>query len=129
MGKTQRGEREYSREQQLLYQNKKLKREISSLRKQLARTNLDKFSSAKDLIEKHYQDDKGKEGQDIIEKLKKEWACREPNCAGYLEIFTYTKMDQIWYFRRCNSPVCAHRTKSQLYTPEVRGIRKETDNL
>lgn len=129
MGKTRRGEREYSREQQLVYENKRLKRENAKLRKQAARANLDKFSSAKDLIEQNYQGDSAPEGERIVERLKKEWACREPGCDGYLEIFTYNKIDVTWYFRKCSNADCKNRTKAQLYTPDVTGIRKNSDNL
>lgn len=129
MGKTKRGDREYSREQQLLYENKRLKRENAKLRKLAARANLDKFSSAKDLIEQNYQGDRAQEGEKIVEQLKKEWACREPRCDGYLEIFTYNKIDVTWYFRKCSNPSCHNRTKAKLYTPDVTGITKETAKL
>lgn len=129
MGKTRRGEREYSREQQLVYENKRLKRENAKLRKMAARANLDKFSSAKDLIEQNYQGDSAPEGERIVERLKKEWACRESGCEGYLEIFTYNKIDVTWYFRKCTNLDCRNRTKPQLYTPDVAGIRKKSSNL
>lgn len=129
MGKTRRDEREYSRIQELVHKNKQLQRENAKLRKLAARANLDKFSGAKDLIEQNYQGDSAPEGIRIVEKLKREWACREPSCDGFLEIFTYNKIDETYYHRKCSNQDCRNRTKSQLYTPEVTGIRKKSDNL
>jgi hypothetical protein len=115
--------------QRLKKENEKLKKSISGLRKMLARTDLDKFSTARDLIEQNYQGDSAPEGERIVERLKKEWACREPGCEGYLEIFTYNKINVTWYFRKCSNMECRNRTKPQLYTPEVLGIRKKSSNL
>lgn len=125
MGKTRRGHREYTREQQLLYQNKALKREIASLRKQLARLDLDRYSHVKDIIEKSYQMEEELEGREILEKLKHAWKCYE--CIrGHMEIVLYNRPDSTWYYRQCNC--CTNRTKSQRYTPgEVQGIVKEKE--
>ena len=123
MGKTNRGDKEYTRLQEALHENKRLKKQISSLRKQLARIDLDRYAHVKNMIEEHYKEDEAQEGRNIIEKLKKEWSCWHCD-GGYLEIFTYTKIDETHYFRRCK---CGHRTKSQIYTPSVKGIRHEKD--
>ncbi len=125
MGKTRRGYKEFSREQKLIHENKRLKREIASIRKQLARLDLDRHTYIKDIIERSYQLEEQKEGADILEKLKKEWHCRE--CArGYLEIICYNKPNETWYYRKCNN--CEHRTKSQKYNPgKVPGIIKGSE--
>lgn len=124
MGKSKKGDQEFTREQRLVHENRLLKRQLSSLRKELARVDLDRYTNLKETIEQHYQEDRAQEGRDILEKVKKEWSCKEPDCTGYLEIFLFTKIDSIWYYRRCNC--CTHRTKSQKYTPEVKGILKES---
>jgi hypothetical protein len=124
MGKTRRGHKEYSREQQLIHENKRLKRELGALRKQLARIDLDRYDGIKELIEKSYQLEEELEGRQILEKLKERWRCRE--CArGFLEIIIYNRPDSTCYYRQCN--VCSHRTKSQRYSPSVPGIIKEND--
>lgn len=123
MGKSKRSDREYSKEQRLVKENKQLKQQVAQLRKQLARIDLDRYSSVKEMIEEHYQEDKAQEGQDILEKLKKEWECHECH-EGQLEIILYNKLDSTWYFRKCNS--CNNRTKSQKYSPDVKGIIKDT---
>lgn len=124
MGKTKRGDKEFTREQKLVQENRVLKRQVASLRKQLARVDLDRYGQLKQTIEQHYQEDKTQEGLDILEKVKKEWACQEVNCDGYLEIILYNKIDSTWYYRKCTS--CPHRTKSQKYSPEVKGIIKDS---
>lgn len=125
MGKSRRGSKEFSREQKLIHENKRLKREVSQLRKQLARIDLDRYDTVKGIIEQHYAQEREEEGKEILENLKKEWACRQ--CEdGHLEIFLYTKVDTTWYYRICsNAPRCKNRTKAQRYTPDVKGIKKE----
>ena len=130
MGKTKRGDKEFSREKQLVQENRILKRQISSLRKQLARVDLDRYSNLKETIEKHYREDEAQQGQDILDKIKQEWACHEAECGGFLEIFTYNKMGTIWYYRVCsNAPKCKNRTLAQKHTPEVKGPVKKTTQL
>lgn len=130
MGKSKRGEREFGREKRLAHENKKLKQQVSQLRKMLARVDLDRYASVKETIEQHYQQEEAEEGQNILDKIRKEWACREPECGGFLEIFTYKRVDSIWYYRVCsNAPECKNRTIAQKYSPDVRGImRKPKDS-
>lgn len=129
MGKSKRGEREFGREKKLAHENKKLKQQVSQLRKMLARVDLDRYANLKETIEKHYIEEEAQEGQNILDKIKQEWACREEGCEGFLEIFTYNKVDSTWYYRVCSSaPACKNRTIAQRYTPDVKGImRKEKE--
>lgn len=122
MGKSRRGHKEYSREQRLIYENKKLKREIASLRKQMARLDLDRHSYVREIIEKAYELEDAQEGAQIVEKLKHQWKCRECH-NGHLEICVYSRPDGPWYYRKCTN--CSHRTKAQKYSPSVPGILKE----
>lgn len=126
MGKSRKTDREFTREQRLQNENRVLKRQVSSLRKELARIDLDRYANLKETIEQHYKEDEAQEGQNLIEKLKEEWKCH--NCEdGYLEIFLYNKLNNTWYYRICsNNPTCRNRTKSQKYDPkEVKGIIKK----
>lgn len=124
MGKTRRGSVEISREQKLTHENKRLKREVSSLRKQLARLDLDRFTNVKELIEESYTAGQESAGKEVIETLKKTWACEECK-EGYLEIILYNKLQDTWYYRKCTC--CPHRTKAQKYDPnQVKGIIKES---
>jgi len=119
MGKSKRGDSEISKEKRISKENQDLKREISRLRKILSRVDLDRYEQVREIIEEHYADDRKNEGQEILDKMKQEWKCHD--CAeGYLEITIFNKINESWYFRRCNC--CAKRTKSQRYESSVRGI-------
>ncbi len=131
MGKTKRSEREFTREQRLIHENRVLKRQVSSLRKELARVDLDRYPNLKETIEQHYQEERTQEGLDILEKVKNEWKCHELECEGFLEIFTYNKAGSTWYYRVCSyAPTCKNRTKAQKYDSNlVKGVmRKEIQN-
>jgi regulator of replication initiation timing len=119
LSKNTRGNKEFTRLQESLYENKRLKREISSLRKQLARLDLDRHGYVKDIIEEHCAQE---ESAEMMKRLKNEWKCHVCGI-GYLEIFTYNRINDTYYYRKCSN--CIHRTKSQKYDPEeVKGIVK-----
>lgn len=125
MGKTKRGEKERSNEQRLKYENQKLRKEVGALRKQLARVDLDRHSYVREIVEEHLaQEDQVPEQstQETLDSLKRKWQCRECQM-GHLEIHTFSKMGETWYYRHCSN--CEHRTKAQAYTPSVEGIVKE----
>lgn len=115
-----------TREQELLHENQQLKRQISSLRKRLARIDLDRYDTIKEMIQEHYQEDKVEQGKEILESLKKSWACKSCD-DGFLEIFVYNRGGSTWYYRICsNAPGCLNRTKSQPYVEKnVKGIIRE----
>ncbi len=123
MSKNTRAEKEYTREQKLVNENKQLKRELAKLRKMLARIDLDRYSTIKDMLQEHEMKDKLDKTEPLLSSLKEEWKCHD--CLeGYLEIVIFSKVGDLWYFRACNS--CQKRTKSQKYTPEVRGLIKKS---
>ncbi len=113
-------DQEQSKLQRLAFENKKLRREIATLRKQLARIDLDRYPQVKELVEKHEESDSS-DGHRFLEKIKEEWKCNQCN-EGYLEIIIYSKLGNPWYLRKCNN--CTNRTKAQKYTTEVKGIVK-----
>ncbi len=116
MARNTRGDKEYTRVQEVLHENKKLKREISQLRKQLARLDLDRLSYVKDIVEEHCAEERNEiSTEKMLQKMKEEWRCKECN-AGFLEIHLYTRPDGTWYYRLCNN--CDHRTRSQQYNAE-----------
>jgi len=139
LGKSRRGHKELSKEQELKYENKEfrrrerdkdnqilqLKREVSSLRKQLARIDLDRYSHVRDIVEEHYaNEEKEVSTQDMLKSMKDQWRCHECG-SGHLEIYVYTRQDGTFYYRLCNN--CPNRTKSQRYDPNtVQGIMKDT---
>lgn len=124
MGKNTRGDKEFTRLQEALHENKKLKKEINQLRKQLARLDLDRHSYVKDIVDEHLaQEEQQESAENMLKKLKEAWKCH--NCKdGYLEIFTYNKINETWYRRECTN--CSHATKAQRYSPDkVQGIIRE----
>lgn len=123
MGKSRRGDKERSREQELKYENQKLRREVSSLRKQLARIDLDRYAHVRDIVQEHYAEEEVEQNtQDMLASLKNKWQCHECGI-GHLEINLYTRADDTFYYRHCNN--CSNRTKAQKYDPQsVTGIMK-----
>jgi ferritin-like metal-binding protein YciE len=125
MAKNTRGAKEFTREQRLSKENKQLKRELSHLRKQIAKLDGDSFETLKQMSAEDEEQFQGfvKDANSITEDLKKAWACKE--CfVGVLEISLYTKLNQTFYFRKCNN--CFKRTKGQRYDSEsVKGIIKQ----
>lgn len=122
MARNTRGSKEYSREQRLSKENKHLKREIARLNKILARLDLDRYSTIKEMVQEHTMADKAEKTQDLLESLKAEWKCHKCE-EGHLEIVVFSKLGNPWYFRSCNS--CSNRTLSQVYdSSKVKGIIK-----
>lgn len=126
MGKSKRSNKELSREQRLRHENQQLKREIGRLLKRIARLDLDPYDSVKDAIIEHCHEDSVDQGNGLLEKMRQKWACKQPGCTGFLEIFVYNKMGSPWYYRLCsNAPVCKNRTKAQKYSQNVDGPMRE----
>lgn len=124
MGKSRRGDKERSREQELKYENNKLRREVSSLRKQLARVDLDRYSQVRDIVQEHLtSEEESIDSARLLEKMKAKWRCNEGSCSGHLEIVIYAKMGHTWYFRQCSE--CPNRTAAKPHHPGVEGIKKE----
>lgn len=131
MGKSTRGVKEFTREQKLSKENRQLKRELSHLRKQIARLDLEDLEAAKQLYfdkeEKERLNESIPDVSSNLEALKKDWACKECT-VGWLEITLYTKCGQTFYFRKCCS--CQNRTRGQRYeSGSVRGIIKKNEEL
>lgn len=125
MGKSNRGIKERSREQELKYENGKLRREVASLRRQLARIDLDRYTHVREIVESHYKEEEQEDASNLLNSLKNTWKCHECN-AGHLEINVYSKMGAPWYFRQCSN--CPHRTTSKQYDPNtVKGIVKQPE--
>jgi hypothetical protein len=127
LSKNTRGDKEYSKLQEMVHENKKLKREVASLRKQLARLDLDRHSYVRDIVEEHLsQEHEETTTTQMLASMKNEWQCN--SCGtGYLEIHLYNRPDGTFYYRMCNN--CKKRTAGQRYEPgKVRGIVKQNDN-
>ena len=71
MGKARTDRRGYTREQALIQENRMLKKQVASLRKQLARLDIDRLNIAREVIEEHYSEEKPDEKREILDNLKK----------------------------------------------------------
>ncbi len=125
MGKNTRGAKEFTREQKLIKENRELKRELSHLRKQISRLDLEGLEAAKQMCFDHEEKERLNETMGNpsanIEYLKKIWECND--CRnGWLEITLYSKTGQTHYYRKCTN--CNNRTKGQRYDESVKGIIK-----
>jgi hypothetical protein len=137
MGKNLRGHKERSKEQELKFENAKLKRakegadrevaklkrEILSLRRDFARMDLSRVSHVKEMLEEHAFHEDSREAETVLKQMSKHWHCFK--CKdGVLEIVVFPKMGKMYYFRQCNN--CTHRTiRTKEYTPEIKGVLKK----
>ena len=126
MGKSKRSDKSFTREQRLVKENRQLKQELKHLRKQIARLDLDRFETLRQMVTEQEESQRFQESvgdaNSNIETLKREWACRECE-SGFLEIVLYSKMGVTQYYRKCNN--CTNRTKGKRYEETVKGIIKK----
>jgi hypothetical protein len=125
LGKSKKSDKEFSRIQHLINENRQLKRELAHLRKQISRLDLEGMEAAKQAL--YEQEEKERlteivgESSYSLDKLKEVWACKRPGCKGYLEIALYPKLGQTYYYRACNA--CRNRTVGKRYDESsVKGI-------
>mgnify|MGYP001562060941 CR=1 FL=1 len=120
------GQKELDKLQIVKRENDKLKKEIGSLRKQLARIDLDRYDHIKNIVDEHYSNEIGDQNtQDMLKKMKNEWKCHSCN-NGFLEINLYIRVNETFYYRKCGN--CEKRTASKKYNPdEVQGIIKQME--
>jgi len=121
MGKSRTDPNGNTREQKLLRENEKLKRQLTQLRKVLDRVDFDRYESIRKIVSDHYQEDRAEEGEDLMKKLMETWKCHKHNCNGVLELVIFNKVNVKYYYRSCNE--CDNRTTSKKYDKEtVQGI-------
>lgn len=114
-GRSPRSDNEFSKIQKITNENKKLKTQLSRLRKQFDRTDAGWCPGCLD----KYEQDAGEPMPAKIDNMGREkkdrtcFKCRE----GVLVMTKYQKLDTFWYFRRCTH--CDHRTRGKKLTPEV----------
>jgi hypothetical protein len=114
-GKGSRGDKEFSKIQKLAHENKKLKTEISRIRKNLNRLEsgwcpgcLDRYDS---------KDEKMTLPEPCLTKpVGKDRTCFKCK-EGKLRMVKYYKIAETWYYRKCDS--CPHRTRGKKFTPDV----------
>jgi len=108
--------------QKLRRENVKLKGQISSLRKQLSRIDLDRYTNLRDIIEAHELEDDEFDIKESLEESKKKWECFDCK-EGILNLIMITKCGDPFYLRRCNN--CGKKTRLKKYDETVKGIKAE----
>lgn len=114
------GDGELKVNRRLKLENDKLKKQISSLRKQLSRIDIDRYSNLKDIIEAQDEEDDNFDSKTALEDLKAKWECHECH-EDYLKLIIVPRLDGTFYFRKCS---CGHRTKLKKYNDNVEGIKE-----
>jgi len=120
VGRIKRGDKEYDLTQRLKHDNKILKKRITSLRKQIARIDLDRYHNIRDLLSKYKAEDKEKLLEKEEEKIRNKWKCH--SCTtDYLRLIIITRRDGMYYYRKCGN--CDNRTKLQKYHEKIEGVK------
>jgi hypothetical protein len=117
-------DKELDQLQKLKCENKRLKNQISSLRKQLQRVDIDRFTNLRDLVYQQSIEDLQESIKEERKKLKQKWECFVCR-TGFMKIFTISRRDGVHYFRKCTS--CQNRTKVKPYNDKVEGIKDGED--
>lgn len=120
MGRRKYSDGDYELLDKLKHENKKLKKQISALRKQIAKLDIDRYENLKELVDKHNEQDLEEQKIKEEEFLNKKWQCHECH-EGVLKLKILERRDGIWYYRSCN--LCKNRTKLKRYNSEVEGIK------
>ena len=105
--------------QRLQRENEKLKRTIQSLRKQMARIDINQYQNLKEIIESQEDFYSFEDKQEELKKLKDKWKCKECD-KDILRLIIVPRLDGSFYFRRCQN--CGHKTKLKKYTEDIEGI-------
>lgn|SRR3989344_8771066 len=120
MGKKRRNfnEREQDQLQKLKLENQRLKRSISTLRKQISRIDIESYENLKDLLDKQDEQDFKRTLEEANVQKKKKWECFE--CKdGTLILTVLDRLDGQFYYRRCNNLNCRYRTKLKKWNKDV----------
>jgi hypothetical protein len=109
-----RVDREYSKEQKFINENKSLKQEIAQLRKQIARIDLGWCPKC---LEKYTPN------QELPPKIENMGKKKDRTCfkchEGRLTVFRYNRAGEQYYFRKCNKDGCGHRTRGKKWEEGV----------
>ena len=108
--------------QKLKYENKRLKKQVSSLRKQLQRIDIDRYQNLKDLVRKQSVEDYEENIKQQKKQLKKKWECHSCR-VGFMKIHTISRRDGLKYYRKCTN--CDNRTQVKPYNESVEGIKDD----
>lgn len=118
-GRVPRGDKEHTRLQRALKENEKLKRQISKLRKVIARIDLDRYENLREMILQHEEENQIEVAVQKKQKEAEKWKCFE--CGeGTMRMKIFETRAGARYYRKCDN--CPNRTKAQNYTKDVEGV-------
>ncbi len=125
MGNKRSGHKSPSKDETLLNklkrENKTLKQQVASLRKQLSRIDVDRYENLTDLVDQLYDEEKAaaeEVSSKSREQLMKKWECFKCH-KDYLKLIILARPDGAYYFRKCS---CGKKTRLQKYTKDVEGL-------
>jgi hypothetical protein len=129
MGRGHRGSRsdtELKEIQRIRLENNKLKKQISKLRKELSRIDIDRYSSLKTLIEAQAAEDESFDSVAELEQLKTKWMCHKCQL-DHMRLILIPRADGTFYLRKCGT--CDNRTKMKKYVDGIEGIMSNDNPL
>jgi hypothetical protein len=97
-------------------ENDKLKKQVSSLRKQLARIDIGRYENLQDLMEKFDKQEIEDSLKRNEEEQEKRWKCFKCD-GGVLQLKVFERHDGIVYLRKCDS--CDNKTKLKKWDKSV----------
>lgn len=113
----QRGQKsDYTREEKLVAENKKLKRELKKLRNVLKRSDLERLEHLESLVNEQRQFDKEIKKKDSQRREK--WACHSCH-QGYMIPRIFARRDGDFYYRVCDNSECSNKTRMKKLTADV----------
>ena len=104
--------------QRLRTENASLKRQLSRIRKQLARDQSDRFSDVDDALRAQIREDEAFDEIAKQQKLIEHWRCFKCD-NDYLRLIIIERPDGGFYFRKC--PRCENRTRLKPLSDSVEG--------
>lgn len=110
--------KELSEIQRLKAENLQLKRQLTRIRKQLARDQADRFDSIDNALEAQIREDEALRELRKQQKLIEHWRCFKCK-EDYLRLIIIQRPDGGFYFRKC--PGCENRTRLKPLNDKVEG--------
>jgi hypothetical protein len=119
MGRRRRNynDKEYAELERLKHENQKLKRQVSALRKQISRLDVDRYNNVKELLEKQANDDAYEYVHKEKQKAEQQWRCYSCG-SGVLRTKRMHRRDGSFYYRKCDNEKCTNRTNTKPIPPD-----------
>lgn len=118
--KTHTKDRDWDEATKLKVENKRLRNQVSKLRKVISRLDFEQYAHVRDLLEAHEKEDVKEVSKREKISLEEKWKCYHCD-DGVLRLVMFHRMGKPYYFRKCDG--CTHRTKMKPYNEEVEGVK------